>query len=137
MTTLSPAPTGPIVEEWVEADLLFQIEKLLCPKMQGAGARPYRLWVNGAPSEGGQWCYDLEHARGNARYRVAQRKGYRLSHLEDRINLMAHKVRQAEATEAKLVATQAALDTLLERLRTVHSAPWWRRVWWALWNEEV
>jgi hypothetical protein len=68
----------------------FQIEKLDPPIQKGAGLRYYRLWEDGYPASGWQWCYNLDHAIENAKY-IMERNLYQ------KINLLKERVRQLEA----------------------------------------
>lgn len=73
-TKPSTAIEGPVVWEDECQGVLFQLEKLLEPRLVGSGARPYRLWRDGRPSTGGQWQYTIEGAKAEA----ARRSDYDL-----------------------------------------------------------
>lgn len=75
-------PTGPIVKDWAEFGHHFQIEQLLEPVRKGAGTRPYRLWDNGSPCLGHQWCYTIESAEKAAGYMLECSYVRRIEYLE-------------------------------------------------------
>jgi len=81
-------PEGPIVHSWIEFGYHFQIEKLLEPKLVGAGLRYYRLWDNGSPSTGGQWHYDFEGAMERAEYLLHCTYEGRIRYLEQRVQVL-------------------------------------------------
>ena len=58
-----PKPTGEIVWTFQSDAGLFEVEKLDPPVLRGAGERTHRLWRNGYPAVGHQWCYSLEAAK--------------------------------------------------------------------------
>lgn len=95
---LGPASTkieGPIVRDWKEFGHHFQIEKLLVPRRVGAGDRHYRLWLNGHPADGGQWCYDLEGALNRADYVLQSSYAGRIAWLEAHVNNLTRDLYRA------------------------------------------
>lgn len=61
---------GKVVWEDHTGDDHWQLEKLVVPRLVGAGERPYRLWCNGRPAWGGQWQYSIEGAKWEATRRT-------------------------------------------------------------------
>lgn len=85
-------PTGTIVADWTEFGHRFQIEKLLEPKLVGAGLRTHRLWDNGHPATGGQWHYDEEGARDRASYLLLCEYSDRIRWLENRVGVLSRRL---------------------------------------------
>lgn len=94
-------PEGTIVEEIIEFGHHFQIEKLLKPRRVGAGDRLFRLWDNGHPSTGGQWHYDLEGARREARYRMESSYIGRVEYLEMAVHTLERQLHGARTAKPR------------------------------------
>jgi hypothetical protein len=88
--------TGTVVHSWREFGHHFQIEKLLEPKLVGAGERYYRLWDNGYPATGGQWHYTFENAVDRAEYCLDGEYINRISYLEQRVQTLEGQLFKAE-----------------------------------------
>lgn len=97
------SPTGDIVADWTEFGHHFQIEKLLEPKLVGAGMRTHRLWDNGYPATGGQWHYDEEGARERANYNLCCDYGGRIRWLENRVNVLSRRLATGEGVPIGLL----------------------------------
>ncbi|QSY98572.1 hypothetical protein J2J97_32220 (plasmid) [Rhizobium bangladeshense] len=81
-----------IVEEWTEFGNSFKIEKLDPPVKKGAGERNYRLYVNGGPALGWQWCYDIQGARRAARYLLEHDYIRRIEYLERQVHSLERRL---------------------------------------------
>lgn len=57
-------PQGDIVWYLRSGGDVYQVEALPVPVVKGAGERTHRLWLNGNPMIGHQWCYSLEARSG-------------------------------------------------------------------------
>ncbi|MFA5900270.1 MAG: hypothetical protein WC829_14290 [Hyphomicrobium sp.] len=86
MTVVKNSATGEIVRFWEEFGHKFEVERLLEPRLQGAGLRYFRLWDNGYPASGGQWHYTMESALKRAEYVLQGGYANRIRWLEMRVN---------------------------------------------------
>lgn len=98
-----PSPQGRVVLDWKEFGHHFQVEELDPPVLKGAGYRTHRLWNNGYPAVGWQWCYDLAGARRSASYLLQHSYVNRIEYLEREVHRLMIVEAKANGTymEAK------------------------------------
>lgn len=78
-------PQGEIVWYLRSGDDLYQVEHLTTPVLRGAGLRTHRLWYNGSPAVGHQWCYSLDDAKWWAEWLVERDLKIQISRLKTRV----------------------------------------------------
>lgn len=95
-------PKGKIVWEKQEFGVHALIEEVAEPVKRGSGYRTHRVWCNGGPASGRQWCYDLEHAIENAEYLFKSTYIDRVVHLEKwvaRLHQQLHVLKPINPTQ--------------------------------------
>jgi hypothetical protein len=78
-------PQGEIVWYLRSGGDVYQVEKLPVPVLKGAGERTHRLWLNGNPMIGHQWCYSLEDAQWWAHWCAERDLKIQISLLKERV----------------------------------------------------
>lgn len=80
-----PKPAGEVVWTLQVDDDLFEVEHLTTPVLRGAGMRTHRLWRNGSPAVGHQWCYSLDDAKWWAEWIMERDLKIQVSKLKTRV----------------------------------------------------
>jgi hypothetical protein len=91
-------PTGEIVWTLQSEGALFEVERLITPVLRGAGMRTHRLWRNGQPATGHQWCYTLADAQYWAEWIATRDLKLQLSKLKTRVLELESKLARERFT---------------------------------------